>query len=64
MKLNESTNMQVKVRGKRSTSYMDSACSRQLRKMVEYFISFFDFLGDSEVLENDKKCEIVEIDNV
>ena len=36
---------------------MNSACSKQVLKMVEIFLSLFDFQGGSLFLEKDEKNE-------
>lgn len=45
------------MRGKRPTWYMNSACSKMVLKMVENFLSLFDFQGGSLFLEKDEKNE-------
>ena len=41
---------------------MNSACSKQMLKIVENFLSLFDFQGGSLVLEKDEKKKVEESD--
>ena len=43
---------------------MNSACSKQMLKIVENFLSLFDFQGGSLVLEKDEKKKVEESDMI
>ena len=47
----------VKVRGKRPNWYTNSTCSKMVLKMVENFLSLFDFQNVDLVLEKNRKMK-------